>query len=299
MDKKQTVLQDDFEKALEENGIELVEEEKAPEGIGAIFSPRTTAPSTSDKNWIHYSKGGYNYCIKINASTGSCLPNCVGYAWGRWRELLGKKPALSRANAEEWWGTKDGYSRGQTPKVGAVACWRKGKAGVSSDGAGHVAIVEKVASDGTVTFSNSNYSGTRFFLNKMKKPYNLGSAFAFQGFIYLPVDYEPAKKTSNISLSGANYPKSIKKGQYFTIKGKINSTLPIKRVEVGIVDAKTGKYIYHYDNKSAGGKKVFDIHNADSKMQFRKLKKGSYIYRIYAWDANGAHRVMNKTFKVV
>ena len=155
----------------------------------AKYKPRLKAPSTTDKNYLHYTKGGYNYCIHISA--GSCLPNCVGYAWGRWRELLGKKHNLSKANAENWWAnTGDGYKRGQTPKVGAVMCWRKGKAGVASDGAGHVAVVEQVHADGSVTYSNSNYGGTRFYTRTAKPPYKLGSAYTFQGFIYLPVEFD-------------------------------------------------------------------------------------------------------------
>lgn len=42
----------------------------------AIYSPRLSAPSTADKNYLHYSAGGYNYCIEIK--NDSCLPNCVG-----------------------------------------------------------------------------------------------------------------------------------------------------------------------------------------------------------------------------
>ena len=64
------------------------------------FKKRTTAPSSTDKYWIHTSNGGLNECIEINNS-GSCLPNCVGYAWGRFYEITGKRPALSRANAEK------------------------------------------------------------------------------------------------------------------------------------------------------------------------------------------------------
>lgn len=155
----------------------------------AEYKPRLKAPSTTDKNYLHTSHGGYNQCIHIGA--GSCLPNCVGYAWGRWREILGKAPKLSRANAENWWSnTADGYKRGQTPKVGAVMCWRKGKAGVASDGAGHVAIVEQVHEDGSVTYSNSNYGGTRFYTKTLKPPYKLGSSYTFQGFIYLPIEFD-------------------------------------------------------------------------------------------------------------
>lgn len=175
----------------------------------AKYSPRLTAPSTTNKNYLHYTRGGYNYCIRISGN--SCLPNCVGYAWGRWREILGKKHNLSLSNAENWWGhTSDGYKRGQTPKVGAVMCWRKGKAGVASDGAGHVAVVEKVNSDGSVTYSNSNYSGTRFYTRTLKAPYRLGSAYTFQGFIYLPVDFdEPKKETTTTSSTATKKTESF------------------------------------------------------------------------------------------
>ena len=161
------------------------------EGIGATneYVARLTAPSTSDKNWIRYDKGGYNYCIHIKNS--SVLPNCVGYAWGRWRELLNKYHNLSRGNAENWWAnTADGYSRGQTPKLGAVICWRKGKAGYAADGAGHVAIVESVKADGSIVCSESSYGGARFNVRTVKPPYNLGSSLTFQGFIYLPISFD-------------------------------------------------------------------------------------------------------------
>lgn len=149
------------------------------------FKIRTSAPSTTNKYWKHTSAGGYNSCIHI--ANGSVLPNCVGYAWGRFYEILGSKPKLSRRNAEDWFGyTADGYKRGKTPKVGAVICWRKGKAGVNSDGAGHVAIVERVNSDGSILISESGYNSFRFRTRTLAKPYSIGSAYTFQGFIYNP-----------------------------------------------------------------------------------------------------------------
>lgn len=207
--KKKKVVQstfdtdDDFLKAcLEDPNVEVNEEpEEDVEGIGAVsggvskYSPRLTAPSKENKNWIHYSKGGFNYCILIKGN--SCLPNCVGYAWGRWRELLGKKHRLSLNNAEVWYLNKsDGYKRGSKPKVGAVVCWRKGVAGNSVDGAGHVAIVEQVHSDGSITTSNSGYGGSRFWTARYKYPYNIGSAYHFQGFIYNPNNYSSSSAPS-------------------------------------------------------------------------------------------------------
>ena len=83
----------------------------------AKFNARTSSPSTTNKYWIKTTKGGLNECILISGD--SCLPNCVGYAWGRWYELLGSRPKLSKGNAENWYKKKDGYKRGQTPKLGA------------------------------------------------------------------------------------------------------------------------------------------------------------------------------------
>ena len=179
--------EDDFYNACIAAGIEVKESEELPEGIGAVWVPRLKAPSTTDKNWIHYTAGGYNYCIKIYGN--SCLPNCVGYAWGRWRELLGKKHNLSCSDAERWYGKNDGYKRGTTPKLGAVICWRKGRADTDSDGMGHVAIVEKINADGSITCSNSAYYSTRFWLSTHKPPYHF-SGYTFQGFIYNPINYD-------------------------------------------------------------------------------------------------------------
>ena len=148
------------------------------------FTKRTTAPSTTNKYYKHTSAGGYNSCIHI--TNGSVLPNCVGYAWGRFYEISGNKPKLSRRNAEDWYGYTDGYKRGSTPRIGAVICWRKGKVGVNSDGAGHVAVVEQINADGSILISESGYNSFRFRTRTLKKPYSIGSDYVFQGFIYNP-----------------------------------------------------------------------------------------------------------------
>ena len=232
------------------------------------YKPRTTAPSTTDKNWIKTTKGGYNKCILIKGN--SCLPNCVGYAWGRWRELLKKDHNLSRGNAENWYGnTKDGYKRGSTPKLGAVICWRKGKAGVSSDGAGHVAIVEAIYNDGSILTSNSAYGGTRFYTKKLKKGYALSSKYTFQGFIYLPIEFKEVISSYNLtrvlkSGSTGNDVKELqkelnKRGNKLTADGKFGAKTEtaVKKFQKSnklTSDGKVGKNTAHklgwlYNNK--------------------------------------------------
>lgn len=121
---------------------------------------------------------------------GYGLPNCTCYAWGRFWEIGDpnqqyiNRPTLSTGNAEDWYGyTADGYQRGSTPQLGAVACWADGP----YSGDGHVAIVEEIHSDGSITCSNSAYGGQYFYTTRLYPPDYLPAAgYRFQGFIYNP-----------------------------------------------------------------------------------------------------------------
>lgn len=169
-----------------------------------LLDPNAAIVDESSLYWMHTSWStsdgklkGLNECIEI--SNGSVLPNCVGYAWGRFYELIGEKPKLSTGNAEMWWGHNDGYERGQEPKVGAVMCWKQGAVGDATPG--HVAIVEQVNDDGSIVTSESNYTGesydpknTRHFdnINRSSQKDAYGNETwgvpnqIFQGFIYCP-----------------------------------------------------------------------------------------------------------------
>jgi hypothetical protein len=201
---------------------------------------------------------------------------CVGYAWGRWREILGKKHNLSLANAENWWGnTSDGYKRGQTPKVGAVMCWRKGKSGNAADGAGHVAVVEKVNADGSVTYSNSNYKGTRFYTRTVKAPYKLGSAYTFQGFIYLPVSFDKAKTESTVTSSKETTTQSFLPSRGYFKKGDVS-------VNIGKIATFMRKTFPAYTNKKALGN-TYGAYLEASIKEFQrrsKLKVDGYIGKL-------------------
>jgi N-acetylmuramoyl-L-alanine amidase len=151
------------------------------------YTPRTTTPSKSNK---------YFYKNNPFEAAGYGLPNCTTYAWGRFYEVLGTKPKLSTSNAENWWNHKDGYERGQTPKLGAVICWRKGKAGYGADGAGHVAIVEKIYADGSILIGQSGWGASKvFWTQKLAPPYSYGGAYTLQGFIYNPAVKESEMTT--------------------------------------------------------------------------------------------------------
>lgn len=148
------------------------------------YKARLNAPSESNKYYKRTTEGGLNKCKYP-------LPNCVFYAWGRFYEILGYSHNLSRGNAEDWYGNKaDGYKRGQTPKLGAIICWRKGETWNESDGAGHVAVVEVIKPNGDIVTSESVYGGERF----RTRTYTKASGYAlknhvFQSFIYPPIEF--------------------------------------------------------------------------------------------------------------
>lgn len=183
-----------------------------------VFKRREEAPSSTNKYYIKTTHGGYNRCILIQ-SDGSVLPNCTGYAYGRFMECqLGVKSCkLSRGDAEVWYPYRfDGYERGQTAKLGAVICWSSTQSG------GHVAIVEKINQDGSILTSNSAYGGSRFYMKTLTPPdYYMGSAYTFQGFIYNPTEFidpdDPAFKNKNKrKFPWVLYARKFRKRSHFT-----------------------------------------------------------------------------------
>lgn len=162
------------------------------------FVKRITCPGKSSKYYNEdniFTDSGYG----MFQNNG----NCTCYAWGRWYELLGKKPKLCTSNAENWYSFKDGYKRGSKPKLGAVAVWSKGKVGNGSDGAGHVAIVEEIYSDGSILTSNSAWKTKLFYTKKLSKGYEI-PGYKFLGFIYQPVEYQ-VKDNSYTYKVGSTY----------------------------------------------------------------------------------------------
>ena len=156
---------------------------------------RTSKP-VNNKFYITDEAGGYSACIVGYPMDrgANVLANCVGYACGRFNEIIGKNEyPYFNCNAENFiTRAKDFYPNleiGQTPKVGAIMVWAKGQVGISSDGAGHVGIVEKVIDTNTIYTSESGY-GSSAFWNATRSNSNgrwgIGSGYTFLGFIYNP-----------------------------------------------------------------------------------------------------------------
>lgn len=104
---------------------------------------------------------------------------------------------------------------------------------------------------------------------------------------------------SKITLTGANYPETLTKGERFVIKGKVKSAVKLKSVTVVVERESTGKDISFCTYKRYTSAKTFDLSRIDPYISFRKLSVGNYRYKVKAEDINGtAVTLLRRPFKV-
>lgn len=154
------------------------------------YIPRlsTQTPTPMQGNPWYYSDNWYYL-------NGYGLPNCTCYAYGRFNENRNTtQPSVSLRTAKYWWTDPpmDAFERGQTPALGAIACWANPDP--SSTAPGHVAIVEQIHADGSITISESGWNAWYFHTNTLTRgsgyvaDWMRSSArqYRLQGFFYLP-----------------------------------------------------------------------------------------------------------------
>lgn len=143
------------------------------------FTPRLTSSGMQGNPWW-YSNGNPFYASNYG------LPNCTCYAYGRYAEIRNGFAALPISDGGQWWGDVSAqFQKGQTPALGAVACWYD-----PNGGAGHVAIVEELQQNGDITTSNSAWRSTYFYLEHLTRASNYQySNYIFQGFIYMDMPF--------------------------------------------------------------------------------------------------------------
>ena len=155
---------------------------------------RTSKPS-GNKFYITTSKGGYSQCIQgyPTDANANVLANCVGYACGRFNEIIGsmKYPYLN-CNAENFIErAKNTYGLQVVPypTLGGIMVWQKGATLGESDGAGHVAVVERIDSKNQIYTSESGYGSSAFWnsiRNNNNGRWGLGAGYTFRGCIINP-----------------------------------------------------------------------------------------------------------------
>lgn len=161
-----------------------------------MYKERLTAPAPHNPYYNTPDRGGYAVGI-INGSPrddgNNVLANCVGYAAGRFNEIIGAGAFIYyqyAPNAECFYryAASYGLKTGNTPQLGAIAVWAKGSPDSSADGAGHVAIVEQINADGSIITSESGYGCTPAFWTSKRSGANWGAGneYKFLGFVYQP-----------------------------------------------------------------------------------------------------------------
>lgn len=159
------------------------------------MTPQLTIPQSGDPYYNRISTGGYSPCAYGNPQrrvTGlNVLPNCVGYAVGRFNSIGDYgyiKWLAARGDACDF--IKIAKSQGlqvtEKPTLGGIMVWSGGKGGY-----GHVAVVELIKG-GTVHTSESEYYGKPFVVYKRSGKdwrdgcYWMGSSYHYIGCIKNP-----------------------------------------------------------------------------------------------------------------
>ena len=161
--------------------------------------------------------GGWNGAIQGKPLYAGCnvLANCVGYANGRFNEIIGENKCKYQliCNAENFIEKAKSYGLqiSSKPTLGGIMVWQKGNTLNSKDGAGHVAIVEKIIDSNTIYTSESGYNSF-IFANMTRKNSNgnwgLKSPYKFRGCIV-----NPNVKEEKISYSYKQFVKDIQKAE--------------------------------------------------------------------------------------
>lgn len=161
---------------------------------------RTKKPASKDKYYITKGAGGFSTCIIGKPTDKECnvLANCVGYACGRFNEIIEsmKYPTL-HCNAENF--IERAISLGlkvvSKPSLGGIMVWQKGATLKGADGAGHVEVVERIDSDNQIYTSSSAYNGQSFYnvvRNNNNGRWGLNSTYKYRGCIINPkLGYKP------------------------------------------------------------------------------------------------------------
>ena len=226
------------------------------------FTIRTSCPGQGNKNFIRTANGGWNTCIQGKPTHPYCnvLANCVGYASGRFNEIINQVRDTAgctyktlNCNAEYFKERAEaaGLKTGSEPRVGAIMCWQKGPLG--GDGAGHVAIVERVNNKDSVYTSESGY-GSSYFWNSTRtrnsgNGWGIGGDYKFRCFIYLPDDVQKIVDGGGIT---PNVPRDESKDQ---IEVKITD-LRVRNgagTDKGILGFASKGYYNYFEKADANG----------------------------------------------
>lgn len=275
---------------------------------------RTTQPK-DNKYYIRRSSGGYNGAVKGRPTIkgADVLCNCVGYANGRFGEIqgLGYIKYQLVCNAENFIEKAKAYGLkiSPVPVLGGIMVWQRGNTLSGDDGAGHVAVVEKIISANEIITSESGYNSFSFKTATRKNDngrWGIGSAYKFRGCIINPAigivkAPSTSKKKSVDELakevlagkwgSGSDRKKRLTEAgyDYDAVQKRVNE-LSAKPTKYKVV-SKSGMFVRKtastgakvigslvYGEIFSSSKKSGDWVYADAKKGWVCLKQGNEVY---------------------
>lgn len=215
---------------------------------------RTTQPS-NNKYYIRQVSGGWNGAVAgcPTVSGADVLCNCVGYANGRFNEIgeYGYCKYQLVCNAENFIESakRQGLQISSKPVQGGIMVWQKGATLDGYDGAGHVAVVEEVYTDGSILTSESGWAGWAFKTVRRDNSngrWGQASAYSFRGCIINPaVKDGKVVPTPKLVVDGIAGPATIRATQEF-----------LGTVQDGVISGqikRLSKYFYAITSVTFGG----------------------------------------------
>lgn len=154
-----------------------------------MFQMRTSLPEYGNKFYNNGNNGGWSWCIdgSPTCSGRNVLANCVGYACGRYNEIIGEMryPQFC-CNAEDFTSVANnlGLDISPVPTLGGIMVWE----GIGSL-AGHVAIVERIDNSNQIYTSESGWNSSYFWnaiRNNDNGRWGMNSNYRFKGCIVNP-----------------------------------------------------------------------------------------------------------------
>lgn len=216
---------------------------------------------------------------------------CVGYVWGRWREILGYNHSLPRGNAKTIY--RDALARGfsgstNIPRIGSVVVWGGGTYG-------HVGIVENVESNGDIWVSDSNYGSVwfRYYKRYRGSGYRSLGGKSLIGFVYLPITFldnggfviDSVSDGANKNNILANLGSSIVGGTtiyYTNIEKSVNAMVEARNKAQQSKDTSDNATNTKPTTPDGIDKDKSDVYddirnNESTREEDKKIMKGSYV----------------------
>ena len=191
---------------------------------------RTSCPR-NNKYYIRKVTGGLNGAVAGSPTQpyANVLDNCVGYANGRYNEVW-NDPDLKcivksfhvqlTCNAENFIESakRQGLKVSKTPVIGGIMVWQKGASLSGRDGAGHVAVVERVYDDGTILTSESGWASWAFKTVRRDNSngrWGQNSYYKFRGCIINPEAKNVITPAPKLNIDGVGGACTVRAMQRF------------------------------------------------------------------------------------